>query len=429
MSTLTNPTPWPHLHRVLFRFFFLYFSLFILIQNNGAFPFYDYVLGLLQSPLQSFIPWVGKHILHLPYEITVFTNGSGDTTYDYVIVFVIFSIAVMGASVWSIFDRHRLTYNTLYYWLTVAIRFYVGLMLINYGLYKVFKLQFPAPGLYRLTQNYGDSSPMGLAWTFLGFSKGYNWFMGVAEILAVLLLFRRTVTLGAIITLMTTANVMAVNYFYDVPVKLLSTHLVLMTLFLLLYDAKKLIQFFFTDQAVQLTVVKQPTFNRKWIKIAGWGFKSLLIVYSLGFVSYQLAQSMQEFGDDAPKIKLYGLYNVKHFVYKRDTLAPLTTDTLRWRQLALEWEGFARVRLMNDSINRFMVKMDTTQKSMEFKLREDTTKVFRFLYRMPDAKSFELLGTFQADSVSILFDKPDVKDNFRLTKRGFHWISEYPYNR
>jgi hypothetical protein len=72
---------------------------------------------------------------------------------------------------------------------------------------------------------------MGLAWAFLGFSKGYILFMGLAEICAGLLLFRRTMTFGAIITLMTAMNVMAVNYFYDVPVKILSTHLVLMTLF------------------------------------------------------------------------------------------------------------------------------------------------------------------------------------------------------
>ena len=30
------------------------------------------------------MPWVGRHILHLSYAITVFPNGSGDTTYNYV---------------------------------------------------------------------------------------------------------------------------------------------------------------------------------------------------------------------------------------------------------------------------------------------------------------------------------------------------------
>ncbi|MGY0037489.1 hypothetical protein [Pedobacter sp. NJ-S-72] len=105
-------------------------------------------------------------------------------------------------------------------------------MLIKYGMAKIIKLQFPFPSNYRMIQAYGDSSPMGLAWTFLGFSKGYNLFMGIAEVMGILLLFRRTLTIGAIIALMTTANVMAINYFYDVPVKILSTALVLMCIFI-----------------------------------------------------------------------------------------------------------------------------------------------------------------------------------------------------
>ena len=183
-------------------------------------------------------------MLHLSQEITTFTNGSGDTTYDYVSVLLFFVIAILGSALWSIIDRNRVNYQKFYYWLTVAMRFYVGLMLINYGLVKVVKLQFPSPAFYRLLEPYGDSSPMGLAWTFLGFSKGYNLFMGIAEMSAVLLLFRRTMTVGVLITLMTTANVMAINYFYDVPVKILSTHLVLMTLFFIVKRFKNLICFF-----------------------------------------------------------------------------------------------------------------------------------------------------------------------------------------
>src|SRR5258706_3145302 len=200
---------WSPLQKTAFRFAFIGFGLFILIENNGAYPFWGQLMELYSvEVLHHFIPWVGKHILDLSHEITVFTNGSGDSTYDYVMVFTIFVMAVLGASLWSILDRKRENYIMLFYWLTVAVRFYVGMMLISYGLVKVFKLQFPSPHLLRLTSTYGDSSPMGLAWTFLGFSEGYNLFMGLAEVAAVLLLFRRTVTFGAIISLMTTANVM-----------------------------------------------------------------------------------------------------------------------------------------------------------------------------------------------------------------------------
>ena len=126
--------------------------------------------------LHQFIPWVGDLVFGV--EITTFTNGSGDTTYDYVLSFVMLVLAVVGGAIWSLLDRNKLSYVKLYYWLSVAVRFYVGLMLINYGLVKVIKLQFSYPSFHKLLQDYGDSSPMGLAWTFLGFSKGYNLFIG-----------------------------------------------------------------------------------------------------------------------------------------------------------------------------------------------------------------------------------------------------------
>ena len=42
--------------------------------------------------LKKIIPWVVKNILNLWNEITTFTGGSGDTTYDYVLTLVIFVI-------------------------------------------------------------------------------------------------------------------------------------------------------------------------------------------------------------------------------------------------------------------------------------------------------------------------------------------------
>jgi len=68
---------------------------------------------------------------------------------------------------------------------------------------------------------------MGLLWTFMAASKGYQIFTGAAEVLGgILLLWKRTTTLGALTVFGVMANVMALNFFYDVPVKLLSTHLV-----------------------------------------------------------------------------------------------------------------------------------------------------------------------------------------------------------
>lgn len=428
MNTISQPDQsWSTLQKILFRFIFIFFGLYILIHNNGAYPFWNNIMALYpEKALHIFIPWVGKNILQLSYDIKIFTNGSGDTTYDYVIVFTIFTFAIFGTTIWSILDRKKRNYSTLFYWLTVAVRFYVGMMLISYGLDKVFKLQFPSPGLYRLTSTYGDSSPMGLAWTFLGFSVGYNLFMGLAEVAAVLLLFRRTVTLGAIISLMTTANVMAVNYFYDVPVKILSTELVMMTLFILVNDAERLFSFFFTDKPVSLPVMKAPEISTQWLRISKFIFKFSLIGFALVYPSIQNAAAMKKYGDGAPRPKLNGLYDVDLFVLGKDTLPPLTTDPIRWRQLSIAWNGYARVRLMNDSIWRLDMEVDTTLHNMS--LKHFNAEAFYFKYSAPDLEHFELKGRTNSDSLYIRFKRRNIKD-FRLLKRGFHWVNEYPFNR
>lgn len=419
--------PWPPPQKIAFRFAFLFFGLFIIIQNNGAFPFWGVLMKYPTEWLHQFIPWVGRNILHLPEEITVFTNGSGDTTYDYVIIFTIFVTAVLGAVIWSFVHRDARDYQRLYYWLTVAIRFYVGLMLINYGLVKVIKLQFPYPSFYRLTQPFGEASPMGLAWTFLGFSKGYNLFMGLAECAAVLLLFRRTMTFGAIITLMTTANVMAVNYFYDVPVKILSTALFIMTAFLLLRDASRLLRFFFSGEAVALPVIPAPAFSRRWLHIARIVLKSLLIGYAFVWGTVQVNQMAKKWGANAPKPALYGLYEVDTFILNRDTLPPLKTDTLQWAQLHIEREGFARVKYLNDRAVGYTVTVDTIARTLSL-MKQDSSAASDFTYELLDSNRLRLVGTVLEDSVVISFLRKG-KSDFLLMNRGFNWVNEYPFNR
>src|SRR4030095_7643936 len=91
----------------------------------------------------------------------------------------------------------------------------------GYGMIKVFRGQFPSPSPGRLIETYGDSSPMGLMWNFMGYSSAYVIFAGVSESLgALLLFFRRTTTLGALVLTAVMTNVVAMNLCFDVCVKL-----------------------------------------------------------------------------------------------------------------------------------------------------------------------------------------------------------------
>lgn len=419
---------WSFLEKLGFRFSFIYFLLFIVFKNNGAYPFWDTIMKYPKELLHKFIPWVGKNILKLSKDITIFTNGSGDTTYDYVVLLLIFSIAVLGALLWSLVDRKIYNYSKLYYWITVAIRFYVGLMLINYGLVKVIKLQFSYPGFYRLIEPYGSSSPMGLAWTFLGFSKGYNLFMGIAEITAILLLFRRTMTAGAVITLMTAANVMAVNYFYDVPVKILSTHLVIMILFLLLRDFKALFIFFFTGRAVRLFKIKQPTeFKGIPLRIVSRALKGVFLIIILIYGVVDALGMQKQYGERAPKPAIHGLFEITHFVKNGDTLAADITSNERWRYLILERKGRIQIQKMDNTKLYFKSNIDTVKHKISVTGYRDSTDTFSIDYKKTDS-TFRLKTIFKKDTIQakgIIKQKED----FLLLNRGFHWISEYPFNR
>ena len=427
MNQISSTPKWSLLEKIAFRLSFIYFSLFIIIENNSVFPFWGMLMQKPNELLHQFIPWFSKHILHLSYDVTVFVSGSSDTTYNYVIIFLIFISTVFGTAIWSVFDRKRQDYKKLYYWLSVAIRFYIALMLINYGLVKIIKIQFPSPNFYRLIEAYGDSSPMGLAWTFLGFSKGYNIFMGIAEISAVLLLFRRTLTIGAIITLSAVVNVMAVNYFFDIPVKILSTHLVLMTLFLLQRDFKKLIGFFFTGKSITLSVLEQPIYKKNWLKPTSRILKGLILVYVLVYGFTKVLDSQKIYGEKAPKSALYGLYEIVHFEKNGDTIPANIYDTERWRYLILDRAGSAQIHKMDKTGLYFKSEIDTLKNQLRLTSHRDSRDTFILNYKKTEhIFSFETI--IKSDTIKARC-KIFKKEDFLLMKRGFNWVNEHPFNR
>lgn len=203
---------WNLTKKIYFRFSFIFLLLFIFLNNNGAFIYVSQIFSYPTELLHQFVPWFSLHALDYTYDFSIVTNGSGDTSYNYIQLFLFFLVALVGSLVWSLLDYKRKSYSILYYWLIVLVRFYLAFTLMQYGLAKVIQLQFPQPHLSRLLQPFGDASPMGLAWTFLGFSKGYNLFMGIVEVSSVLLLFRKTMIAGAFLSLAASVHVMVMNY-------------------------------------------------------------------------------------------------------------------------------------------------------------------------------------------------------------------------
>jgi hypothetical protein len=428
-ETTATALHWSALQKIALRFFLLLFILYIFFNPNGVLPYTEVIAEYLIQPFHTIIPWLSKHLLNRAEPVTTFTNGSGDTTYDYLVILFITTLSAIGALIWSVLDRKARNYNKLFYWLCVILRYYVGITMLSYGFVKVIKLQFPAPSPGRLLQSFGNASPMGLAWTYMGYSKGFNYFTGIAEVsCGLLLFFRKTTTLGAVLGLVVAGNIMAINYCFDVPVKLLSTTLVAMSLFLLAKDAHRLINFFFLNKTAPPSEIEPHRFRRKWKNITLSALKYVMLVYLLLTNIYGDIQASAQYGEAAKKPHFYGIYDIHSYVLNKDTIAPLTTNTMRWRKLIVGSSGYATVKKMNDSTQNYTFREDLNAHTIVMFTDADTSAKYTFKYSEFGKDSLVLKGGLGFDTLNISLKKFDMK-NFKLINRGFHWVNEFPYNK
>ena len=288
-------------------------------------------------------------------------------------------------------------------------------MLINYGVIKLVHGQMPPPSLDRLMQTVGELSPIGLAWTYFGYSKGYNIFVGIMEILSVLLLFRRTVILGALITMAVSINIMTVNYFFDVPVKMISTVLFALSLFLLLPHIKPLYNLFLRGKSVRIKKIRRPKFNKSWKNI-------MLIVIKIAVISvfatqqiFGLLNRQKLINRYLKKSPLYGIYQIEN---SRDLRTTIPED---WKSIVFEYDGHATIRDM-------FYKKKSVSPLIDARAHIIKLNNFTFDYSVLENGDILLRKVLsdRTEEVKLIKQKPE---EFELMKRKFNWIQEYPYNR
>jgi len=393
--------------RITFRFVCSYLVLFIAgtaTYMAEDFPGLDFVVKPYMKWWHALNPWIAVHLFHVTGEpATYFQTGSSDTTLAYVEVFSSAVIAAAATLVWSILDRRRLHYRRLYGAFYVLVRYELAAHLTIYAFYKVFPLQFRFPNLVRLMEPFGEFSPMGVLWNFMGASPAYTIFSGAAEIAAALLLFwRRTATLGALVATAVMVNVVALNYCYDVPVKLLSTHLLLMALFLLAPDAQRVVAALLPDRRLR----RRPA--------AVLAIKLVVIGYIL---STQFYAGWSTFRDMRREVRppLYGLYDVEQFVRNGEEV----TDSHRWRKVAIAFAPMMVVRTVIDERLPLRTHYDSAR-------NEVTVNDQPWTYARTDASRVELRGQLANDRVVVRLRAVDPS-TLTLVSRGFHWIQEYPF--
>jgi hypothetical protein len=427
---MNTDTSWNIFQKIGFRFLFIYTFLFTSPFPFDVFGFLSNVLNKIDEFIWlNVVPYVGESILNVSIDSSGsyrFT-GSGDTTYNYVQIFCFFLIAILGTIIWSLFDRKRKNYKKLLRFLVIFIAYYVMYMMFSYGFYKIYPLQFSSPSLSRLIQPYGESSPMGIAWTFMGASKGYTFFSGLAEIVGgLLLIFRRTRTLGGLVCFGVILNIFMMNMCYDIPVKIFSFHLLLFSFLIFIQDWKRIFAVFFTKQTT--TPRSFPKyFKKRKINIGATVLKVVFISYILYFNIDDAVAANKLYGSNVKKPAMYGIYDITHIEKNQDTIPLLITDDNLWKRFVIQRKGYFSAYQMDSKRARFKLELDTIQKSMYMKKRSDTTDIYDFTYTLKDS-ILTLKGTHLNDTLLIKAKQFDLK-KFELTNRGFHWINEYSHNR
>jgi hypothetical protein len=432
---------WSTPRMALFRFVTLYFGLYFLPFPVSALAGLTSlprplmwiglgaakVAGWYEGAMQHAVLWFGTHGLRLPEgSIVIQPTGSGDTMLAYTQALFGLTVAVAGTLVWTAADRRRAAYPRLEGLLRIYLRYVLASIMLGYGLAKLPPTQFQPPGPERLMRTFGESSPMGLLWTFMGFSPAYTMFAGVCEIIpALLLLFRRTATLGALISIGVLLNIVLLNFCYDVPVKLFSLHLLATGAAVLLPSWPRLANVLILNRATGPVVIWTPL-KRRWQNWSIGIAKLCFVVLMLGTGVAGAVSGWKSFGPGKPKPPLYGLYEVESMTVDGAERPPLLTDAGRWRWFAVT--SYGRVVTQNVAGAREFMLITYDEKAgtvllqtMGANARNMTMKC----ERTADG-SMVLEGDMGAGKARIALKKSPEP---ALNSRGFHWVQELPYNR
>jgi hypothetical protein len=411
--------------RIGFRFAFCYWVLYFLpYPFNGLVPDGHYLERPFDWFWHSITPWIAQHLFHLSgTRITYFPTGSGDTTLGYIQNLLCAVIAAAAALVWSLLDRKRKESGTLYAWLRIFVRFTLALTLLSYGLIKIFPTQFQSPSPMLLTRTYGESSPMLLLWTFMGASTPYTIFGGVAEATAgLLLLFRRTSLLGALVAAGVLLNVVMLNFCYDVPVKLYSVNLLLMALFLLLPDFSRLVNVFIFNRTALPAELTRPHLPRRWMRLAARALMAALLLYFVITKSLAGWNSLHSTDSGGPS-PVYGVFDVESIEINGKPAAVADPANANWLQFMAENHFWMLKK--TDGTSAFFAPTFESKTHIVDLFSWKTHSHVKFNYTWKDADSLILTGKLGNEQVEAHLKKKE----FLLTNRGFHWINEEPFAR
>jgi hypothetical protein len=434
----------------------LYFVAYLLSGQVGdrALPGFLGVIGKLGAPLEwvddHIGPWLGAHVFRMT-DLSGGGLGSGDGPREWIRTLWYAGAALVIAGVWTAARPRLRSPARATEWLRVFLRYPLAFTMVDYGVAKFARVQFGVLPLHQQVTPLGEFSPSALMWAFMFSSYSYRVFAGVAEVVGgALLLWRRTTTLGALIVFAVMSNVLAMNVSYDVSVKLLAAHLVLMSAILLAPELSRLASIFVLNRPTQATpmpaLVPDPQ-RARWLAPIG----ILYATYAVGTVVWTNVSlgALAHSGRPAP---LAGIYDVESVARNGLPIAS-ASDPGRWNRVAIEPTGFMTILRSDDRNESYLTAADSNGQRLvvmqtsgsgdpRFDYRNyyiPFTKTLidnahpmdsgRFVLAVEplDAARIRLSGRLRADSIDVVLRRFD-ESRLLLTHWGSHLVNRLGFS-
>lgn len=388
------------------KFTLIFCSLFIL-----TFPFEYTFLPSISSVLNLFFEnlvfWSGTFIFGLPqgFDTTIASDSLG----LYIHVVNLLFISILFSVLWiNIYNKENAQY-----WFEKTAVYYLSLQMFLYGFDKVFKAQFYLPEPNLLHTNLGDLTPDLLYWSTIGISWGYSFFLGAIEIIvAALLLSHRTRLLGILLGIGVMANVVAVNFFYDISVKVYACFL--LGLFLVLF--LPYIKFLY-----QALILKTTTEVKRKNAIPSPKHRKLMIVVKLIIIILFAVESVGPFvfsdryNDDlATRPLFHGAYDITN------TINASSFNKTDIKQVFIHRAGYLITKNDKNEMQDYQLIVDTVQQQITV-IRYDLMQSYILDYTSKDNNLTSLKGIIDKQEINVILTKKDA--NLLQQKGNFHWTT------
>ena len=444
--------------RIAFRFCFCYFlplgvnCFFInadIVHYFTGSKFWD--LSHIDPWLLT-LPWICRHIFNVQKKIFIYPEGDYLSAYLQHVFELILTVVI--TVVWSILDRKRPNYRRLYAWFTLFLRCMLAITLFGYGFDKVFPLQFGDVTPDRLSRPLGSTDMFNLLWTFMAASKPYTIFSGALEVLAgVLLLLPRMEMLGAFLSVAVLSNVFVLNMDYGVPVKLYSSHLLMISVFLALPAILRVFNLLVlrrtTSPITRSTLSKKPWIDRT----ASIAILTLTVAVGLStffacWIRYKKLQAAAVAAESAP---FHGMWTADSFTVSgpgtpaSSAPQPASPQSLFTPKLEKEyrvgpgqdhWLGLIfntskrLTILLNDGVTDgvdLASKSDTLTGPVQVTDSDDPAWKASLKFQSSGKDILSVEGVVNGVPISAQFHRKDLS-SFQLTKEKLQFIRDEPGN-